>query len=203
MPYRSYAEFARTKGAKDKGKRKVRANIGAGGYAAIAGGLGAGVGAGALTNRYRQAELDPDYQQALRARDYASNPMNPNRGKVQGNEGAIRRTLKTKGGRNLLNKDLETLSNARKGLQSGIQGSAAGRGVEKGYASLKNKLSKSTSNSKYLGKTLGGNMVRGGGGLLAAAGGTAAVLNYLKNRKKKDSSLKGRATSALNRLRGR
>ena len=186
MPYRSYAEFARTKGAKDKGQRKSRAGLVAGG---IAGAGAAGYG-GSLAYRTRQGQpsrvaglLAPakggagvaDWERNARAR--AGSAVDAAKGAA--GDGRLS-TLRNKG-------RFERMGDVARG----------------DLAKVKQALGRSTSNSKYLGKTLGGNIARAGGAGLLAAGGTAAVLSYLKNRKKKDTSLRGRATSALNRMRGR
>lgn len=181
MTYKNYAEFARTKGAKDKGKRKSRAGMIAGGVAG-AGALGAGVryGGAAASTALAQRAID--------------------KGKMsQKNSKGLLRRAGSGGARGQLARDLEYAKNLPKGVASGVAGSKAGRyvsnkadsvaksklgqGVASKYAGLKDVLTKERGTNKYIGKTLGGRITRGGG-LLAAAGGTAAVLSYLKNRKK-------------------
>ena len=184
MPYKNYAEFARTKGAKDKGKRKSRAGAIAGGIAgAGALGLGARYGGAEISSRLASRTLDKPNSKGMSQKKYL----------------ATRKAAESGGAGGLLSRDLKKASNARKGLQSGIAGSAAGRyvsgkadavakskfgkGVASKYAGLKDALLKERGTNKIVGKTLGGRLARGSG-LLAAAGSTAAVLNYLKNRKK-------------------
>lgn len=182
MPYRSYAEFARTKGAKDKGQRKSRAGLIAGGVA------GAGYG-GSLA--YRTREGRPSRIAGLLAPSKGGTGLADWEKNASIRAGSVADAIKSAAG----DGRLSTLRNKGRFERMGD--------VAKGdLAKVKQALGRSTSYSKYLGKTLGGNIARGGG-LLAAAGGTAAVLSYLKNRKKKDTSLRGRATSALNRLRGK
>ena len=161
MPYKSYAEFARTKGAKDKEKRKSRAGL-------IAGGI-AGAGTLAAGARYGGAEIATRGAIARRGEMMPLDKVMKKGGsRVQRNKVAS----ESGGAIGLLRKDLGKANDFRKGLQSGI----AGTGLAKA-------LTKERGTNKIIGKTLGGRIARGGG-LLAAAGGTAAVLNYLKNRKK-------------------
>jgi hypothetical protein len=158
MPYRSYAEFARTKGAKDKGKRKSRAGMIAGGVAG-AGALGAGIRYGGAALNYRKAQKNFDAKTVLRG-----------------------------GAKGQWDRDMAGISNSKagqyvRGKADAVAKSKFGQGVASKYAGLKDALTKERGTNKYIGKTLGGRIARGGG-LLAAAGGTAAVLSYLKNRKK-------------------
>ena len=178
MPYRSYAEFARTKGAKDKGKRKSRAGMIAGGVAG-AGALGAGVrygGAEIATNRRLKRDLD-----------YRTN--NVMYGKGQGVSQPVDAKRAFGGGaRGQWDRDMAGISNSKagqyvRGKADAVAKSKFGQGVASKYSGLKDALTKERGTNKIIGKTLGGRITRTGG-LLAAAGGTAAVLNYLKNRKK-------------------
>lgn len=181
MPYRSYAEFARTKGAKDKGKRKSRAGMIAGGVAG-AGALGYGASIplrAALGKGYSRTDsMDYAGNKSLplkeRVSKIGSRVKNNSRAVLDSDVASVKRGV---------SRAKDSLGRARQAAMRGSGKTISAGGIKQG--TNKGLLPEIVGRTKNVWKSGGaGKAILGGGGLLAAAGGTAAVLNYLKNRKK-------------------
>jgi hypothetical protein len=188
MPYKSYAEFARTKGAKDKAPRRR----------------------GTTNTRppldFQDAPPPPRPMQVASREPAGALVRQGNQGLVrQGNQGLVRQGNQ---GGGALTRVPPYLSDTREGAKGGAlvkQGRA--RRTKAKIGDVKNAPfiagGKRSLMDNLLGTTTKGRILRGGG-LLAAAGGAAATLNYLKNRKKPvDNSLRGRSSRLLASVKGK
>lgn len=197
MPYKSYAEFARTKGAKDKGQRKSRAKelydsavsrASTGLRNAYVGAVDSAAGAYARGKYGQVKEGTRSRANDLYARGKISaqalrDRANNNRGAIAGGvAGAAALGAGARyGGAALAYRragQMQPLDKVMK--KGGSQAQRAAKTLSEGGAL--GKLGRDAG--RIFGTTTKGRILRGGG-LIGAAGGTAAVMKYLKNRKKR------------------